>query len=270
VDDKRRKKHMNLKNIIKKKNNRTPSKRFIEIDLLRGFAITIMVFGHILWDLDFYGLFPLDRELYSIFSKTAPPLFFLLVGMCIIIGLKKKEFKDIDEENKYYKHLVIRGLKIIGLGMILTMVTMIFLPTRPILFGVLHCIGLSIVLSVPFLKYRNYNVLFSVSFISAGFLIGLQTINNPTLFHLIIGLRQADIWKYTIDYFPLFPWFGICLLGIVIGDWLYCGERRIFRIPDLSKYRPAKMFSWIGKHSLGIYLMHQPVIAGVILIYNYI
>ena len=261
---------MNFKHYVKKMLNKSYSKRFIEIDLLRGIAILLMVFGHILWDLDYYGLVPLDNGIYSVFQKTAPPLFFLLVGMCIIIGRKKKEFQNTYEENKYYQHLVIRGLKIFTLGIIITIATMIFLPEKPVMFGVLHCIGFSIVLSVPFLKYRKYNVLLSIFLISAGVLLSQCLIEKPTIFHLIIGLHQANIWKYTVDYFPLLPWFGICLLGIVIGDWLYCGDRRSFRMPDLSKYRPAKIFSWIGKHSLGIYLLHQPVIAGVLIVYSYL
>jgi len=261
---------MNLKTKINKIINTTYKKRFIEIDLLRGIAITLMIIAHILWDLDYYKIIPLDGFIYSLFQKTAPPLFFLLVGICIIIGKKKKDFQNIQKENHYYKHLMLRGLKIFSLGMIITIVTMIFIPDRPVMFGVLHCIGLSIVLSVPFLKYRNYNVLFSTGILFTGAIVNNFIIQKPTIFHLMFGLHQADAFKYTVDYFPLLPWFGVCLLGIAIGDWLYCGNKRIFRIPDLSKYRPAKMFSWIGQHSLGIYLLHQPVIAGVLIIYSHL
>jgi len=261
---------MQIKDQLKKMIISTPSKRFIEIDLARGLAILLMVVGHILWDLDYFGIIKLDGGIYSMFQKTAPTLFFLLMGICIIIGRKKKEFLSSSEENKYYKHLMLRGLKIFSFGVVITIVTMIFIPGRPVLFGVLHCIGLCIVLSVPFLKYRNYNILISTMLLSIGAMIGNYVIANPTIFHLIIGLHQEGAWKYTVDYFPLLPWFGVCLLGIVIGDILYCGDKRSFKMPDLSKYRPAKMFSWIGKHSLGIYLLHQPVIAGVLIIYNYI
>lgn len=242
--------------------------RFIELDVLRGLALMIMVFAHILWDLDYYSVVPMNDDVYSAFQKIAPPLFFLLVGMCIIVSLKKKEFQNINEENKYYTHIIFRGIKIFCLGMLLTAVSMIFIPIRPIMFGVLHCIGLSIVLSAPFLKYRNYNVLFSTIFIFLGIIINQIIIEKPTILHLAVGLHQESTWKYTIDYFPLLPWFGICLLGVVLGDWLYCGDKRAFKFPDISKYRPAKLFSWIGQHSLGIYLLHQPIIAGVLILYS--
>ena len=92
-------------------------------------------------------------------------------------------------------------------------------------------------------------------------------IHNPTLLHLIIGQHSADLWSYTLDYFPMMPWFGLVLLGISIGDQLYEGSSRRFRMPDLSEYKPVKIFQWCGQHSLGLYLLHQPVIAGALSVY---
>jgi uncharacterized membrane protein len=70
-----------------------------------------------------------------------------------------------------------------------------------------------------------------------------------------------------LDYFPLLPWFGFTLVGIAIGDCIYCGETRRIRTPDFSKYTPAKLFSWIGQYSLVIYLLHQPVIVGALYVF---
>jgi len=246
------------------------SNRFIEIDMLRGLAIMLMIFGHILWDLNYFGLAPINNSVYSILSDTVPPLFFLLVGISLIVSKKKIENKSLKDEKAYYRRLVLRGLKIFSLGMIITIWTLIFMPERAVIFGVLHCIGLSIVLSVPFLKYRNYTLLFALLFIFAGTILTQHPVENPTVFHLTVGLHQTDVWRYTIDYFPLIPWFGVSLLGIVIGDWLYCGDKRRFRMPDFSKYRPAKIFQWAGQHSLALYLLHQPIIAGVLSVFVYL
>jgi len=240
------------------------SKRFFEIDMLRGLAIVLMIFGHILWDLDYFGVAPINNDVYSLLQKIVPPLFFLLVGVSLVVGKKKIENRSIEDEESYYKRLILRGFKIFGLGMILTIGSLIFMPEKVVIFGVLHCIGLSIVLSVPFLKYRNYTLLFSLLFIFAGSIITQYTVENPTILHLTIGLHQTDVWRYTLDYFPLVPWFGVCLLGIVIGDWLYSGNKRRFKMPDLSKYRPVKLFEWAGRHSLGLYILHQPIIAGAL------
>jgi uncharacterized membrane protein len=223
-----------------------------------------MIFGHILWDLDYFGVVPINNVVYSILQKTVPPLFFLLVGVSLIVSQKKIETSYSKNERKYCSNILSRGLKILGLGMILTIGSMIAIPDKPVFFGVLHCIGLSVILSAPFLKFRKHNLLIALLLIFIGTIISQQYIENPTGLHLLIGLHPADIWSHTVDYFPLLPWFGICLLGIVIGDWLYSGEERRFRMPDLSKHRPVKMIQWFGQHSLSIYLLHQPIIAGVL------
>jgi uncharacterized membrane protein len=184
-----------------------------------------------------------------------------------VVSKNKKLNQPSFDKKRYNKHLFLRGLKIIGLGMIITIITMIFIPGRPIIFGVLHCIGFSIILSIPFLKFKSYNILFATLIILTGIIMGQYTIENPTVLHLAVGLHQSDITQYTIDYFPLFPWFGGCLVGIALGHILYKGNERRFKIPDLSKYKPVTMFSWLGQHSLAIYLFHQPVIAGTLFIY---
>jgi uncharacterized membrane protein len=243
------------------------SQRFIEIDMLRGVAIILMIFSHIFWDLDYFGLMPINSGIYSILQSTVTPTFFLLVGLSLVVSKKKTETMTLRNEKKYYRRLIFRGLKIYGLGMILTILTLLLIPEKPVLFGVLHCIGLSVILSAPFLKYRRYNLLFAFIILFASLVVAGYHIENPTIFHLAVGLHQTNVWSYTVDYFPLLPWFGICLFGIVIGDCLYSGNERKFKMPDLSRYRPAKIFQWCGQHSLMIYLLHQPIIAGALSIF---
>lgn len=253
---------------LKKKIIHTPSsQRFIEIDILRGLAIILMIFGHIFWDLDYFGLVPINSGIYSVIQNTVQPTFFLLVGISLVVSKKKIENMTLKDEKKYYRRLIFRGLKILGLGMILTILTLLFIPEKPVFFGVLHCIGLSVILSAPFLKYRNYNLLFAIMILFASLVAAEYNVENPTIFHLVVGIHQTNVWSYTVDYFPLLPWFGICLLGLVIGDCLYSGNERKFRMPDLSRYRPAKIFQWCGQHSLIIYLLHQPIIAGALSIF---
>lgn len=257
---------MNVIDIIWMRRGEKPSKRYIELDLLRGLALLLMIFGHLLWDLDYFGLVPMNSAIYSFLQKTVPPMFFIIVGMSLIASFKKKQ-RTQEEEKKYYEKLIVRGLKVFNLGMILTILSLIAIPGQPVFFGVLHCIGLSIVLCAIFLKYRVYNFIFASIFILMGLLFAGLHINNPTIIHFVIGIHPAEVWRFTVDYFPLLPWFGVTLLGIAIGDIIYCGDKRRFRIPDLSKYKPAKFFSWIGRHSLEIYLLHQPIIAGTLYVF---
>ncbi|UCH71621.1 MAG: DUF1624 domain-containing protein [Thermoplasmatales archaeon] len=239
------------------------SKRFIELDLLRGFAIVFMIFFHILWDLDYFGIYPLNSTIYRS-NVIIQILFFTLVGVCLIVSINKNH--DYSKKHSYMK-IIRHGLWIFSLGMVITIITLLFMPERPIFFGVLHCIGLCVILSVPFLKIKHYNFVFATVFISIGFIVSLFNVNNPTALHLIVGLHPANFWTYTIDYFPLFPWFGVSLLGIAIGGIMYKDNKRRFVFPDLSKYKPVAVMSWFGRHSLFIYLAHQPIIAGVLSLY---
>lgn len=253
-----------IKNLLIKSHYKNKSERFIEIDIFRGLALFLMIVAHILWDLNYFKIIPMNNNLYSTFSKVIPLLFFLIVGLSLIVSKKKIENKSIEEQNRYYKKLTIRGLKIIGFGMIITIGSFIFIPDKPVFFGVLHCIGLSIILSVPILKYKNHAFLYSIFFIFLSFVVTQFTVEKPNILQFIVGLHQSDVWKYTVDYFPLFPWFTIIIIGIAVGDQLYCGYKREFRLPDLSRYKSLKIFQWIGQHSLGIYLLHQPIIGGLI------
>lgn len=253
-----------IKSILKKVVYKNNSERFIEIDIFRGLAIFLMIIAHIIWDLDYFKIIPINNNIYSAFSKTIPLIFFLIVGLNLIVSKKKIENKTIEEQNRYYKKLIARGLKIIGFGMILTLGSFLFISEKPVFFGVLHCIGLSIILSVPILKYKNFAFLYSILFIILSLIVTQCIVDKPNFLQFIVGLHQTDVWKYTVDYFPLLPWFTIIVIGIALGDFLYCGDKRAFRLPDLSRYKSLKIFQWIGQHSIGIYLLHQPIIGGLI------
>ena len=248
-----------LARMTKQKSN---SPRFIELDLLRGFAISIMVLFHLLWDLDYFGIVRLNKAMYNS-NIIFQALFLILVG--VTLAVKSNRIKEPSTE--MYKQIMRHGLWIFSLGMAITAVTLLVMPERPVLFGILHCIGLSIILCAVFLRFKTYNIIFATAIIIAGFIIGHYHVSHPTIFHLMFGLHQTNVWKYTIDYFPLIPWFGVTLLGVGIGNILYKDNKRRFKIPDLSNYRPITMVSWLGKHSLAIYLFHQPIIAGALTLF---
>lgn len=228
--------------------------RFIELDILRGFAISVMIFFHLLWDLDYYGLSQIDKEIYN-YSAYFPTIFFILVGICLVISSKYKTTGQ----------LIFRGMWVFGIGLIITAVTTVIIPDKPITFGVLHCIGCSIILGTFFTRFKAYNLIIAPFFILTGIFIGNFHVQDPSFFQLAIGQHQENLWAYTVDYFPILPWFGVTLFGLGTGNILYKNGKRQFPFPDISHLIPVKMISYLGKNSLAIYLLHQPMIAGTIL-----
>ena len=139
------------------------SQRFMELDILRGFAILFMIILHLFWDLDYFGILPLNKNFYSL-NIIVPVIFFLLVGICQAVNNNKYH----NQPKKMYFRTIQRGLWILNLGMLFTLLTAVFLPDKPILFGVFHCIGCCIILSAPFLRFKSTNAILATLIIILG------------------------------------------------------------------------------------------------------
>jgi uncharacterized membrane protein len=234
--------------------------RFWEIDFLRGIAVIMMIVFHIFYDLNFYNIFNVNLHSGPVLLFLYPigTLFLLLVG----ISLTLSYFKAQNSMTKQQVQLkfIIRGLKIFGLGLLITFVTWIYLEQGFIIFGVLHCIGLSIILSYPLIRYRFLNLALGIVFVTVGILLETVTFD----FYWLVWLGFTPSQFYTVDYFPLLPWFGVVLLGVFIGNGLYKNNRRVFIIRNLSRNIVIRPLCFFGRHALIIYFLHQLIIVGLI------
>jgi len=235
------------------------NKRFWEIDVLRGLAIMLMVIYHLIFDLTYFGIFSFNLSSGFLwwFARAVAFIFLFLVGVSLTLSYTRSQLKGIRQENgalfpKYLK----RGVKIFSLGLLVTLATWMFIPEDFIVFGVLHFIGMAIVLEYPFLNKKYLNLVLGFIFIIAGFILAQFPVSYSWL--LWLGLKPAGF--ITVDYFPLFPWLGVVSLGIFTGKILYPGYKRRFHLPNLSKNPSIEIFSFMGRHSLLIYLLHQPLL----------
>ena len=238
--------------------------RFWEIDLLRGFAIILMIFFHLLYDLNFYSItnFQIRSGIILYIGRLSALLFIFIAGISLSISYSRVK-NQLNKKNIIIKFLK-RGLKIFLLGSIITIITWIYIPNAFIIFGVLHFIGISIILSLMFIKFKFFNIIFGFITIIIG--IYFNSLSIGFNFLIPIGLKPSNFW--TLDYFPLFPWFGVILFGIALGNFLYPDFKRKFKIKDRSRDFVIKSFCFLGRNSLLLYFLHQPIIILLIMIFK--
>jgi len=225
------------------------------LDLLRGIAVVMMIAFHTLYDLDYFcspDLVDVHSGVLPLFAKATASIFLLLVGVCLNISSAKARAGGKDTVVRYLR----RGVRIFSWGMVVTLSTILLLGDGFVVYGVLHLIGISIILSYPFLKRSLIALLLGSAAISVGFWLRQFSFDSPWL--LWLGLVPRNF--YSVDYFPLLPWSGVVLVGIFLGDLLYPEGVRRVSLPDISARNPAKQICLVGRNSLAIYLLHQPIL----------
>ncbi len=239
------------------------NERYPELDLLRTLAIIMMVVYHLAYDLEsFYGwnLGIFENAGWILFRQSTASLFLLLVGCSFAISWNRHREKhgETDFVFRYRKYLL-RGLGVIACGMLVSAVTYLVDPETYVRFGILHMIGVSILLLPFFVRLREWNLLLGISFI--GFqkiIVEILSVTGRRPALLLLGVMPSDFTS--VDYFPLIPWFGIVLIGYAVGYAIYV------RHPHYRTWEHVhwRWMTWPGKNALLIYLLHQPLILGLL------
>ncbi len=230
------------------------SSRFPEIDAARGIAILMMMLFHTIFDLNFFQIVPVNvaTGFWRYFAMATASLFLLVVGISLVVSHARSAARL--SGFVLTKKFLVRGAGIFGLGLVVTLATWLYLREGFIVFGILHLIGVSVMLSVLFFRFGKYNILSGLLCIAGGFFIG--TVSGPSWL-LPLGIQPASF--VSVDYTPLIPWFGAVLIGMGVGEFLYSGGIRRFSGPRLPD-RFVRPLAVMGRYSLVIYLVHQPVI----------
>ena len=241
-------------------NSSGKKERFGEIDSLRGIAIAMMVWFHLLFDLSYFGIMNINVStgFWRIFGYSTAILFVFIAGVSVFISSERS--KKYLSGLPYYLKFLKRGLFLFLIGEIITFATWVVIGGGYIVFGILHLLGLSIILSPFFMRFKKYNLVLGIIVISAGFFV--SGIKGP-LYLIPLGLTPYRF--YSLDYEPLFPWFGVFLLGISAGAFFYPNAKRRFNKIQLIQnsdnfHLIPIILEFPGKHSLIIYLIHQPLI----------
>lgn len=228
-------------------------KRIWELDVLRGVCILGMVVVHLIYDLQtFFSLpFLADSRLFDLIKQWGGVLFLLISGICVTLG----------------SHPVRRGLIVFACGLLCSAVTagMYFLNMADksiiIYFGVLHCLGVCMLLWPLFKRLPVWALgLLGLGLTVLGLWIsGNVVVDFPWLIPL--GLVPGDF--ASSDYFPLLSNLGFFLVGTFLGKTLYRKKETL--LPRVNPANPVlAFFTRLGKWSLPVYLLHQPIITGLL------
>ena len=237
------------------------SQRLWEVDTMRGVAIVSMVYYHLMWSLWYFGVTPnIDwwSGFWKYFQRSIATSFLLLVGVSLTLSYRSMVRKRGTSAG-LFPHFLKRGLKVFGLGMVISLVVWA-VGVGYMHFGVLHLIGFSIVAAYPLLRYRWLNFFLWMAFFVAGFFLQGITIDVPWFAWL--GLEPPNFAP--LDRFPVIPWFGVVLLGVFLGNTFYDDQGRRFFLPDWGDFAPFHFLQFLGRHSLVIYMIHQPIIFAVL------
>lgn len=227
--------------------------RIWELDALRGVSILCVIFIHFIFDLNYFlGLNLNFGPVFHAVQTYGGTVFVVLSGVCVTLG--HRSFR--------------RGLIVFGCGMGITAVTAAMAALGMtdenivIWFGVLHLLGICM-LSYPL--WRRVPdaglAIGSLALVLSGYVLQQFRFSVRWLFPL--GIISPDF--VSGDYFPLLPYLGWFALGVVLGRRVYAQRRT--RLPHVpAEKRPIRFFRFCGRHSLWIYLGHQPLLYALTMI----
>jgi len=229
------------------------SRRIWEIDFLRGLSILLVVGYHLLYDLGAYAgverilgfTTDLSTTAWTVAQRFFAGLFILLSGI----------------SGTLTRSNVRRGLRLLVVALVITAATFVFDSKSAVWFGILHLLAVSMLIyGMAFEKVKAL-----VCAIGGAAVLGLG-VALPVLkkglavrfdWLLPFGIHSPGFQSF--DYFPLVPWFGIFLIGAALGKSVYAFRRSL-----LPWRLPQTFLNAAGRHSLIIYIVHQPVILGVL------
>ncbi len=214
------------------------------IDCLRAFAIFSMIAYHLAYDLRTYYAFQIDVHdgLWKIFEQVVAGLFLLLVGWSFVLS-----WRQTPHWQKYTK----RGATILGYGFIVSAATFLFDPATYVRFGILHLIGVSVMILPLFVRLRQFALIPA----TIAAIIGIQLRDGTASTPLFLPIGLTEPGFQSVDYFPLFPWFGAVLVGAAVGSAL-----QNLGPSEAAHGKLKEAVTIVSRHSLLIYLVHQPLL----------
>jgi uncharacterized membrane protein len=237
-----------------------PATRFESIDVLRGIAVVWMTLFHLAFDLQQFGYFTADfyRDPFWTLQRTLIVSMFLL---CSGIG-QAFAFDQQLRARQFWK----RWSQIAACALLVSAGSYWMFPKSFIYFGILHGIAVMLLIVRFTAGWGRWlwlagALVFAIKLLAApahSAWAGGQFLNEPAFNWLGLISRKP----ITEDYVPLVPWLGVMWWGMAAGQWLLAR-----RATWLSHGVPPMVspLSWLGRWSLSWYMLHQPVLIGLLM-----
>ena len=229
---------------------RNATVRIAGLDALRGIAIVAMVVYHFCFDLRYFRLTRWDFEHDPVWLTARAAIlssFLLIAGISAALA-----HRDPRADARWARHVAV----IAGAAAAVTAASLMMFPRSFIWFGVLHAIAVSLIVARPLTARPRAAALAGVVIIVAG-----VTLSSPLFDNRGLGWVGFMTHKpVTEDYVPVFPWTGVLLLGIAAGHAL--AQNGFALLAPLG--RAPRALRFLGRHSLAVYLVHQPLLLGAL------
>lgn len=237
------------------------------LDEFRGLVILLMVFYHGAYDV--VAIFGVDFPFF--YSRPMHYLQVFIAGTFILVSGISCRFSRSN---------VKRGLITFGLGLAFTAVTALVIPSQVVMFGVLHLLGFSMLFFglcrplldkipplVGVLLFIALQILtLHVAYGQLGyppFSVSLPDALYASPYLFWLGFPSATF--FSSDYFPIIPWLFLFLAGSYLGVFFQRGAA-----PHFAYESHCKPLAVIGRHTIWIYLLHQPILFGVLTLVFYL
>ncbi|MGU3576310.1 heparan-alpha-glucosaminide N-acetyltransferase [Brucellaceae bacterium C25G] len=231
------------------------STRLNRIDIARGLALIAMAIYHTGWDFEFFGYMDPGTTAHGgwkLFARLIASSFLILVGFSLYLAHGK---------GIRWRSFGIRLAMIVAAAAAISGLTYLASPDSFIFFGILHQIALASVLGLLFLRLPALLILLvAILVFVAPDYAKSDFFNAPLLGFVGLG----TITPVSNDYVPLFPWFSAVLTGIALAKLCQKYRLNIWLKSSDKEEHISKPLTFIGRHSLAFYLIHQPVLIGII------
>lgn len=246
------------------------TKRIHLLDELRGFAIICMIIHHTFYDIGFILGHDWGTQIFNLLCVIQPffwGIFIIISGVC----------------SRLSRSPIKRGIIVLCAGGIITFLTAVIMPAigitgEEIYFGILSCLGASMVIAgilMPLIEKVDVRVGTLVCLVL--FVVTYTITDKSLLFGLIKlpdCLYQYNIFApfgffndtfYSADYFSIFPWVFLFLAGAFLGK-----AAKEQSLPKSFYKSHSTFLQKVGKNSLLVYLLHQPILFVIMYIISFI